>query len=123
MPYSLCATYLWDVAKLVFADFDFELHNDDIAGRVLLLKVFDFVVGHHHTLYYINNGAFADGFHLLHDVGAEQHSLFLAEVRDEVADVDELVGVEAGGGLVEDEHLRVMHHGLCKPDTLTVALR
>ena len=51
MPYSLCATYLWDVAKLVFADFDFELHNDDIAGRVLLLKVFDFVVGHHHTLY------------------------------------------------------------------------
>ena len=40
-----------DVAKLVFADFDFELHNDDIAGRVLLLKVFDFVVGHHHTLY------------------------------------------------------------------------
>ena len=32
-----------------------------------------------------------------------------------------MVGVEAGGGFIEDEHLWVVHHGLCETDALAVA--
>ena len=35
----------------------------------------------------------------------------------------EMVGIETGGGLVKDEHLRVVHHGLGEADALAVAFR
>ena len=119
---ALHTAHLWDAVEHGLVDLALELHDDHVACGVVLFQVLDLVVGHHHT-FINNNGALADGFHLLHDVGGEEDGFLLAEVRDEVADVDELVGVEAGSRLVEDEHQRVVHHGLGQADTLAVAFR
>ncbi len=105
--HALYSAYLWDALQEGFVHFGLELNHDHIVGGIILFQVFDLVVGDHHT-FINNNGTFADSFHLLHNVGGEQHGFFLAEVGNEVADVDELVGVEARGRFVEDEHLRVV---------------
>ena len=47
-------------------------------------------------------------------------TVFLAEGLDEVADVCQLVGVEAGGGFIQDEHFGVVEHGLCKSYPLAI---
>jgi len=62
----------------------------------------------------------ADGLHLLHDVGAQHHGLLLAHALDQRAHLHQLIGVEATGRFVQDEHLRVMDHGLRQPDTLAI---
>jgi len=64
----------------------------------------------------------ADGGNLLHDVGGEDDGLALAHVTNELSDFDNLVGVQSRGGLVKDEHLRVVDDGLCQSHTLAVAL-
>ena len=48
--------------------------------------------------------------------------MVLAEALDERADLDHLLGVEADGRLVEDEHRRVADECLRKADTLLIAL-
>ena len=67
---ALHAAHLRDATQQHLVHLVLKLHDDDVAGRVVLLQVLDLVVGHHHT-FINNNGAFADGLHLLHDVGAE----------------------------------------------------
>ena len=52
----------------------------------------------------------------------EQHRLLLADAPDELADVDNLVRVEARGGLVKDEHVGAVDERLRKAHTLPVAL-
>ena len=69
-----------------------------------------------------DDGAGAYGLDLLHDVGGEEDRLVLADLTDEGADFLELVGVEAGGGLVEDEHVGVVDERLSEADALLVAL-
>src|SRR5204863_6284045 len=44
------------------------------------------------------------------------------EALDELAGLDDLLGVEARGGLVEDEHVGVGEDGLGEADALAVAL-
>ena len=46
-----------------------------------------------------------------------------AEALDEVADLDDLLRVEADGGLVQNENRRVAEQSLRNADTLLVALR
>ena len=48
---------------------------------------------------------------------------FVAEALDEVADLDDLLRVEADGGLVQNENRRVAEQSLRNADTLLVALR
>ena len=45
------------------------------------------------------------------------------EPADELARLDDLLGVEARGRLIEDEHVRVVDDGLCQPDPLAIPLR
>ena len=66
--------------------------------------------------------AVAHGLDLLHDVGGEDDGAGFAELRDQIPDFLELERVEAGGGLVEDEQLRVVQDGLGEADALLVAL-
>ena len=69
-----------------------------------------------------DDGAGAHILDFLHDVGGEEDDLLLASLADEGADKLQLVGVETRGGLVEDEHLRVVDECLCEAHTLAVAL-
>ncbi len=64
----------------------------------------------------------AGGLHLLQDVGGEDDRLLLAQALDELADLDDLVGVQPGGGLVQDEDLGVVDDGLGQAGALPEAL-
>ena len=44
------------------------------------------------------------------------------EALDQLAGLDDLLGVEAGGRLVEDQHVGVVQDGLGEADALAVAL-
>ena len=56
-------------------------------------------------------------------MGGEQHGAVLAVGTYKFADFNELVRVETGGGLVEDEDLGVVDEGLRDADTLFEAAR
>ena len=56
------------------------------------------------------------------DVGAEDDGVVAGERLDEVARLVDLLGIEAGGGLVEDQHVGVVDDGLGEADALAVAL-
>ena len=60
---------------------------------------------------------------LRQDVRAEDDGVIAGEAADEVARLDDLLGVEAGGRLVEDQHFRVVDERLREADALPVALR
>ena len=68
-----------------------------------------------------HDDAVAHGFDFLHDVGRKDDGTLLAEGTDERSDVLELQGVEARGGFVEDEQLRVVKDRLSQPNALAVA--
>ena len=57
------------------------------------------------------------------DVGAEDDGVVAGEAADEVAGLDDLLRVEAGRRLVEDQHFRVVDERLRQADPLPVALR
>ena len=42
---------------------------------------------------------------------------------DQLAHVQLLLGIETGGGLVEDKHRRIVNNRLCKANALAVAFR
>src|SRR6185312_4348420 len=60
---------------------------------------------------------------LAEDVGREEDRVVAPEVADEAADLADLVGVEPGGGLVEEEDRRAADEGVGEGDALAVALR
>ena len=64
----------------------------------------------------------AHGLDLGEDVAAEYDRVLAPEVLYEVADLDYLPGVEAHGGLVEDDDLRVAQQGLGDAHALAIAL-
>src|ERR1700733_13009190 len=53
----------------------------------------------------------------------EDNRFLLAELLNQAPYFHNLVGVEAGGGFIEYQYLRVVNHGLCKAYALTVTLR
>ncbi len=66
--------------------------------------------------------AVARGLHLGQDVGAEDDRLGPAHFLDQLPDLHDLVGVQSGRGLIEDEHLGIVDHRLGQADALAVAL-
>ena len=65
----------------------------------------------------------AGGFHLLHDVGTEQHRTLLAQFGHQVPDVDPLVGVEPFRGLIENQDLGMVKDGSRESHSLPVSFR
>ena len=57
------------------------------------------------------------------NVRAQNDGVLAAERVNELADIDDLFGVEPGGGLVEDQHVGAVNQRLRQPDALPVAAR
>ena len=57
------------------------------------------------------------------DVRAEDDRVVAGEAPDQLARLDDLLRVEAGGRLVEDQHVGVVNQRLGEADALPVALR
>ena len=55
------------------------------------------------------------------DVRAENDGVLAGEILDEIACLVDLLGVEAGGGLVENQDVRIVNDGLCEANALPVA--
>ena len=66
--------------------------------------------------------ALTDLLHLGQYVRGEEHSVLAAELVDELADLDDLVGIEPHRRLVENQHLWAVDQRPRKPDALAVAL-
>ena len=77
----------------------------------------------HKTAVVHNDYALAHGLHFRQDVGGQNDRVVSAEALDKVADLDDLLRVEANGGLVQNEDRRVAEQSLRNADTLLVALR
>ena len=70
-----------------------------------------------------NDGARASGFHFLKDVGREEDGLGFSETLDKLADFVFLVGIQAVGGLIENQHLGVVQKGLGEAGAVAIAFR
>lgn len=68
-----------------------------------------------------DDDAVADGFDFFEDVGGEDDGFVGGHRLYQLSHFVLLVGVEAIGGLVEDEHLGVVDDGLGDSDALAVA--
>jgi hypothetical protein len=79
------------------------------------------IVGHDCALV-DNQHPVADHGYLWQDVCAQYDRMVPGQGLDEFPDRDDLFGVEADGGFVQDEHIRIVDHGLRKPHTLLVPL-
>ena len=79
-------------------------------------------IGHKHA-FVDDDHMVAHRLHLLHDVGGEQHGAVLAVGADKFADFNELVRIETGGGLVQNQHFGVVDERLRDADTLFVTAR
>src|SRR5690606_8048795 len=66
--------------------------------------------------------AAAGRLHLRQDVGGEDDRLLTADLADQLADLDDLVGIEPRGRFVEDEHFRLVDEGGGEPDALAISL-
>ena len=66
--------------------------------------------------------ALADRLHLRQDVGGKNDRVALAEALDQVADLDDLLRVEADGRLVQNQDGWVAEQRLRDADALLVAL-
>ena len=60
--------------------------------------------------------------HFMQDVGGEHHGVVLAQAGDQLADLDDLLGIKADGRLVHDDDLGVAHQRLRHAHALLVAL-
>ena len=61
------------------------------------------------------------GFHVGDDVRGENNDAFAGKFREKIAEADALFGIETGGGLVDDEELRIVEERLRDADALAHA--
>ena len=64
----------------------------------------------------------ADGLHLGEDMGAENDSVALSKLLDQISDLDDLNGVKADGRLIQNDDLRPAEQRLRNAHALPVAL-
>src|SRR6185312_5503670 len=67
--------------------------------------------------------AAADGVDLFENMSRDHYDLVPTHLVDERPDLELLVGIEAIGGLIEDEHRRVVEDGLSQADPAAEAFR
>ena len=63
-----------------------------------------------------------EGLNLLQDVGGQDDRLVDAQRPDQGTDLQDLVGVQAGSRLVQDEDGRIVQNGLGQADALPESL-
>src|SRR5690606_26641061 len=97
-----------------------DAYSQHFTTGCLLTKEFRSSVGHDFAL--INNeDAVARCLYFRKDVRAEDDGLFLSELANEFPDLHDLVGIKPGRGLIEDQYLRVVNHGLSKAYPLAIS--
>lgn len=62
-----------------------------------------------------NDHAVANIGHLVEDVRGEHHGVVVAKVANQAADLDDLAWIQADGGFVHDDHVRIAHQRLARP--------
>ena len=62
----------------------------------------------------------AYGLHLLHDVGGENKRFVFGYLLYQVANIHELVGIQACGRLIQDHQSRIMEQCPCNAHPLTI---
>src|SRR5262249_4634791 len=72
------------------------------------------VVGHQLALIDDQHST-ASALHLAQNVSAEDDGLLPPELLEQVANLGDLVGIQAAGGLVENEQIRVVENGRANP--------
>jgi len=70
-----------------------------------------------------NDDTFAGLFDFRQDVGAQNNGVVAGEALDQVARLVDLLGIESGGRLVQNEHFGIVNDGLCQADPLAVPFR
>ena len=79
-------------------------------------------VNGHHAAFVDDDDPLAGLRNLGKDVGAEDDRVIARQFFDQLACFDDLFGIEAGGGLVEDENVRIVDQCLGEADALFVSL-
>ncbi len=69
-----------------------------------------------------DQNAVAEVFHFLQNVGGQHHGFGLAYAFDEGANLYQLIGIQSGGGFVQDENFGVVEQGRSQAHALAVAL-
>ena len=98
--------------------FDFE--RDGFGAAQAVGQVGDRILGDELALA-DDDDALAGVFDLGQDVGAEDDGVIAGEGREQLADLDDLLGIETAGRLVEDQDVGVVDDGLGDADALAVA--
>jgi len=57
------------------------------------------------------------------DVGAQDDGVIAGETLDEIASLVDLLGVQSGGGFIQNQHIRIVNNGLRQTNALPVSLR
>ena len=70
-----------------------------------------------------NHDAIAGHADFRQNVSRKNNGMAAGETLDEVADLDDLLGVEADGGLVKDNDLGIVHERLGQADALLISAR
>lgn len=108
-----------DGSGLLLAALDGELQGGS-AGKELF-QVVRGVAGHQPAPG-DNHDLLAYRPHLGQDMAAEDDGVLLPQLPDQIPDLDDLDGVQAHGGFVQDHHLGVAQQGLGNANPLFVAL-
>jgi hypothetical protein len=100
------------------SDFDVdELGSTEAAVEIL------HGVGSDQLTFRDNDDAFAGAFDLREDVGTEDDGVLPSKLFDEAKGFLALFGIEAGGRLIEDEHIGIMDDRASETDALAIAFR
>src|SRR4051812_33479185 len=70
-----------------------------------------------------NNDAATGHFHFRQNVSGEQDGVLFPEVLDQLADLSDLVGIEANRRLVENEQIRFVQERVGQSNALTITFR
>jgi hypothetical protein len=63
------------------------------------------------------------GFHVRNNVRGENDDAFTGKFREQISKTHALLGIEAGGGFIDDQELRIVEQGLRNADALAHAAR
>ena len=100
------------------ASFDFEHHRFGAARAIL--QVLDRIRGHQLALV-DDDHLLAGLLHFGQNVGAENNGVIAGQAANQLAGFVDLFGIQAGGGLVENQNIGIVDDGLGQSDALPVA--
>src|SRR5690606_1940357 len=97
-----------------------DAHLQQFCSRCLATQRVGSSVGNDLTL--VNDeDSIASRFYFRKDVRTKDYGLFAPQLADELSNLDDLVRVQSRGRFIQDQHLRVVDHGLSEAYALPVS--